>query len=109
MITTDDLLSWSIPYHPVMDAVRVVVVGLAVIELLWLVRVGVIRPNTDSRSKPFDPNPAFTRYCFQALAGGCLLGITQELAQIHRPMVWWRLPLIIFILLSGLRALRVRL
>lgn len=113
MIAVDEermsVLQWALPDNPVIDAVRVIVIGLAVILILWLLRVGVTRQLDPGTARPYDGNERFTRRCFIAMAGAALLAITQEVEQIGKPMVWWRLPLILLIMAASTAALREKL
>jgi hypothetical protein len=104
------VLDWAFPYHPVVDVIRVGVLAMAVILILWLVRVGITRPGPHSDSSiPRDPYPLFTKWCFTSMALGAFFAILQELAVLGEPLLWWRVPLIAAMLATAWKAMTCRL
>lgn len=99
------VLEWALPYHRWEDSVRLLVIGLGFVLLLWLVRIAFIRAKEKG---PVETDPKFVHWSMVAHCGAVVLGVLQEIEQFGKPVVYWRLPLVLLIFLAASRALRVK-
>jgi hypothetical protein len=84
-VTPAELLTYEVPYHPVIDVVRYLALVLA-----GAVAAKAIGYLTRSRIEHYASGPAVVVVGFLAFA---VLAAARQAERLGQPMLWWRLPL----------------
>jgi cytochrome bd-type quinol oxidase subunit 2 len=93
------VLDATIPYHPVLDVLRCLVVLLGAVIVVYAAK--------EAPRHRWRRTHSHTEMAWVSAAGGVgLLIILQQLQQLGDPAVWWRFPLLAFVAVNGAIAVR---